>query len=43
LEALIELELVSETEYIASIELGNEIVDGQGKTIIKQYEINIFN
>ncbi len=38
---LIRLELLANTDFIASIELGNEIVDGLGKTTINQYEITI--
>lgn len=39
LNAMIELDLLSNEDYIASIELGNEIVEGQGRTVIRQYSI----
>ena len=41
LESLIDLDLLAETEYMTSIELGNEIVDGTGRTIINQFAITI--
>lgn len=38
---LIDFKLLEETEFIASIEFGNEIVDGSGNLIIHQYEISV--
>jgi len=41
LNTLINFQLLEETEFIASIEFGNEIVDGSGNLIIHQYEISV--
>lgn len=41
LNTLIDFQLLSESEFLASIEFGNEIVDGSGNLIIKQYEISV--
>jgi hypothetical protein len=32
---------ISKQEYISSIEFGNEIISGSGKTVIKRYAISI--
>jgi len=39
LNALINSHLIEETEFLVSIEFGNEIVDGSGNLKIHQYEI----
>ena len=33
--------LITGNEYIASIELGNEIVGGSGETILNQFEVSV--
>jgi len=37
----VQRQLLSESENIASIEIGNEIVNGQGQLIIQHYEITV--
>jgi hypothetical protein len=37
----VQRQLLSESENIASIEIGNEIVNGQEQLIIQHYEITV--
>ena len=41
LNYLIEKNIISESDYLASIELGNEIGNSSGKTIIREFKVNI--
>lgn len=41
LNYMVENDLASGEEYLASIEFGNEVVDGTGDTILSRYEISV--
>jgi hypothetical protein len=41
LELLEEQGLVSESWYIGSVELGNEVVSGTGQTVVRQFELDV--
>jgi len=38
---MLENELATGAEYMASIEIGNEVVSGSGETILNQYEVSV--
>jgi hypothetical protein len=38
---LINNNYITPDEYLASVELGNEIVEGKGETVVKSFEINV--
>jgi hypothetical protein len=38
---MVDKKFVKPTEYVASIEFGNEVVGGTGTTWVKQYEVKV--
>jgi hypothetical protein len=38
---MVDKKFVKPTEYVASVEFGNEVVGGTGTTWVKQYEVKV--